>query len=294
MKSKIKSYLSDIYINQGKYDIATLNATESYNIARESNNKQLVALTLKSLGTVYFCQNIFDKSLNYYTKSLKIFFQLDNLSGIVSCYNNIALIHYKRKKYNVAERCFMKAKALCNAMGFYSLNMLIMNNLGNIYFYQGNLNKAEDHFSKCLLLSEDSQDMSTMIASYLNLGNIFQETNIEKSKTYYLKGLELCQKIGEKSKESYFYNVLGDISKNQKEYNSANKWYKKSIQIRNELGEVENEIYSRIKLLELLDLTKNKEEFNNEFDNVESLISNSSLSNESKLHFENEMKNIKN
>lgn len=268
LKSRIQSRLADVRVNQGDYETAGKHAFEALLLADAGKNIEMQALALKTLGKIQFSQNQWNDSLRYYRQSLKQYTTLDDRSGIASCLNNIGLIHDRLRRYLAAERCFLKAKTICDEIGFHSLNLLILNNLGSLFFDTGRLTQAEGYFTRCLELSEDTGEVSAAIASYANLGSIFQSADPDKSEFYNLRGLELCRKIGEKSKESYFYNVLGDIALAKNDLESGEQWYRKAILYRRSLGEIENEIFSGIKLLELLEKKDDAEKFREIADSI--------------------------
>lgn len=292
LKSKIKARLAIIFLNQGMYKYAIESARDSFLISSKAHNSYATGLSLKTLGSVEFSQANYVESIRYYTKSLKEYYISDDKDGIASCLNNIALIHYQRKKYIVSVRCFQKAMDITSEYGLLSLNLQILNNLGSLYVDMNLPDKAEECFTRCLELAKDSGEASIIIACHANLGLVLKEKDLEKSEAHNLEGLDLCKKVGETSKEYYFYNILGELSFIKGNHILAEEWFKKGYQLAKDFEDHDKEIYSGIKILELFEKTGQKKSFLEFYNALEIKLKDVNAT-ERITHLSNEMKAIK-
>ena len=261
LKSKIKAGIAKVFLNEGQYDQALREAEESRSLAVNSSSPIAQALSLKTLGAVYFAQDNLNNSLKNYTESLRLYRKVKERQGIARCLNNIGLIHYKRKKLPAALNCFTKAITISKKISTRSLDLLILNNLGSVYLDMNFLKDAEENFEKCLEIAMDIKDISTQIAAYINLGLVYENENIAKCESFILKAIDICQGIGELSKESFIYNLFAEICRKKDEIVNAEKYYLQAIDIRKSTKALDDELFSSIKLLELYLDTKQLEKF---------------------------------
>jgi diguanylate cyclase (GGDEF)-like protein len=249
LKSRIESQISDIYYHEGHYSEAEEHGKHAWHWAEKSQRPNARALSFKAIGNACFSRDRFQEALQYYKKSLQQYRLEEDLSGIASCYNNIALIYYRQKKYRLAEKGFLNAKSFSEAIGDNSLTLHILNNLGNVYYDMDLVKQAEQYYSQCLRLSEETGETSITIAACSNLGNLYLVTEQEKAQLHYKKALDLCRKLGEVSKEAQFLSLLGDLHYQKKDFQDSESYYQQSISLRQKLGEFENELYTRMNLL---------------------------------------------
>lgn len=70
-------------------------------------------------------------------------------------------------------------------------------NLGNIYFFRGELDEAEEMYEKVLEIEERLGRPDSIANAYGNLGLVYQERgDNKKAKEYWEKALALFKKIG--------------------------------------------------------------------------------------------------
>ena len=112
------------------------------------------------------------------------------------------------------------------------------NNIGIIYYDQGNLEKAMEYNLKSLTIVEEIGDKIVMSASYNNIGIIYKKKgNLEKAVEYYAKSFKIDEEIGDKKGMGSSYNNIGMIYKGQGNYEKALEYIQKSLKIREEIGD---------------------------------------------------------
>ena len=114
---------------------------------------------------------------------------------------------------------------------------LLYNDIGNVYFDQGNYSAALTYFLKSLeirikVLGDEHENVAT---SYHNIGNVYYvQGNYSEALTYYFKALEIYKKVlgDEHINVAALYNNMGHIYSAQGNYSEALAYYFKSLEIR--------------------------------------------------------------
>ena len=111
------------------------------------------------------------------------------------------------------------------------------NNIGLIYYDQGNLEKALEYHEKSLDISEEIGDKKGMSFSYNNIGIIYKnQGNLEKALEYNEKSLDISKEIGDKKGIGKNYYNLGIFYDDQGNLEKALEYYEKSLEIYKEIG----------------------------------------------------------
>lgn len=118
------------------------------------------------------------------------------------------------------------------------------NNVGSIYYYQGNNTKALTYYLTAVKLLEDEQLKKTkqkrvyqkqLSSTYNNIGTIYQRQKIyDKAEDYFRKSIAIDEVIGDKIGLSHCYNNIGTIKEETNKYDEAIKNYEKSLQLKYE------------------------------------------------------------
>jgi len=112
------------------------------------------------------------------------------------------------------------------------------NNLGIIYFDQGNYPEALRNYFASLKIKEITHDKKGIAGSYNNIGNVycFQGNYTEALKNYFAS-LSISEALGDKKGISDSDNNIGNIYFKQGNYPEALKNYVASLKIREEISD---------------------------------------------------------
>ncbi|QOI97709.1 MAG: tetratricopeptide repeat protein [Flammeovirgaceae bacterium] len=219
---------------------------EALNLASEINDKRGQAAAYNNLGVAYRNQGALDKALQYYITSLKIYEQLDNKEGIATTKNNIATIYSMKKDYGQAMKFLEESHNLFIQLGdqakiigsmnnlgnlnsdlqlyekamryfseAYQLSQKMgkpfadpVNNIGNVYFRQGNYQRAIEHYQRALEIETENNNRLGMLNAVTNIGIAYTKAGQPKPAQEYLTQAEKL------AKELRAYTGLPDILKN--------------------------------------------------------------------------------
>ncbi|MBT1702274.1 tetratricopeptide repeat protein [Chryseosolibacter indicus] len=163
---------------------------EALNLATEIEDKRGMAASYNNLGVAYRNQGALDKALEYYITSLKIYESLKNQEGVATTKNNIANIYSMKKDYGQAMRYLEDSYAIFSKLGDQNKVIGTMNNLGNLYNDIQLFEKAHKYLSEAYQLSE--KNGVKYADPLNNIGNIyFKQGNYDKAIEQYEKALAI-------------------------------------------------------------------------------------------------------
>jgi serine phosphatase RsbU (regulator of sigma subunit)/tetratricopeptide (TPR) repeat protein len=167
--------------------------------------------------------------------------------GVAANYNNISNVYASRANYPEAIESLLKAAKIYEELNDTQSLAACFINIGGIQIHLKNIDIAEKYLSKALdYLSEleiknpkDYNIKTSLIDVYVNLGVVnFEKKNLPKSKELYSTALALTESLNYKPKMASCLNNLGNIEFEMGRITEALKYYKKSLNVRNELGDV--------------------------------------------------------
>ena len=206
------SQMADVLTRLGAYDSALSYAFKALNIFERLGNKDFAAYNSVTIADIYSREKaMFDKSLGFYKKALKLYSQAGDTTETGGTLMSISYLFSSQNQYDSAEYYALKAIDINKKSG--NLNYLIANydNLAQIY---GNLDKydlALAYFrkSESLLKRFDNNlfwagHYAFMVDTYERMGDF------EKVLELANKGLSYAKKTGDKEMTAEFYNAISN------------------------------------------------------------------------------------
>jgi len=119
---------------------------------------------------------------------------------------------------------------------FLKIKAAALNNIGAIYYNQGNPDKALEYYLQSLEIREEINYKQGIANSLNNIGVIYDDQgNPDKALEYYLQSLEIKEEINYKSGIATSLNNIGLIYKNQGNPDKALEYYLQSLEINKEI-----------------------------------------------------------
>ena len=181
-------YLGHLYQRVGNY----IKAEECY-LKAEEINSQLEEGSffndisyVTSLGYVYNelhregeIEENQGKALDIYNKSETLSIE-DSLSLLIYIGNT----YFEQQKFEKAEYVYLKALQLANDINYIEVKIIVLNNLGYLYYIKNDYTKAEKYYKEILYF--DSDKYGGFYADFLvNIGDVYIRLNL-------LKQAEVC------------------------------------------------------------------------------------------------------
>ncbi len=189
--------------------------------SRRLNDKHMEAVTLMTLGNFYLGTGNSFNSIEAHRKSLALFEELKNMSG------------------------------MCN----------IYLNMGNTYFYMEDLDKAEEYYKKSIVYFDKTPNKTSTsdmkIANiYNNLGSVYcSKRDFTYGKSYFDLALKNYIKKHDSISIAYIYNNFGSIFSEKKQWDSAFYYYKLALPLKEKFGSSNDKADGYMAIAEMYNVT---------------------------------------
>ena len=187
----------------------------------------LITLLVSLLNTNVFAQD--DNNTIFLLDSIQ---KLPDDTSKVIAYNDLIWkIKYTDilNAFQIGEQSIQLAKKLKYKKGLGYANK----NIGAVYYYQGDYEKAIELYLKSLEYFNESKFKIGIAKSNHNLGNIYyQRGNWKQALEYYLTTLSIYEEINNEHGKALIYNSIGLVyANNEQLVDSSIAYYKKSLKI---------------------------------------------------------------
>ncbi len=164
--------LAKTYAEMNKKDLALTYYTKSLDIQSEIQDLPGKANTLKEIGTFHLFKGMRTEALEYYQKSYDIYLTIGNCDFIGRLLNNFGIIHNFEGRLREAEDCYIRSLECQSEIGNKGLMARTYNNIGVLNLRIGNLEKAEEYIRKSLATFQELGNVQNIMNSFVQLGRI--------------------------------------------------------------------------------------------------------------------------
>jgi len=261
-ESFYSTQLAMTFYFQEKLDEAEEVLERAFKIAKSIENKHELAFVYNRMGVLKCARFKCNEALEYYLKSESLLKELGSTFLFAGLYVNIATLY--QQKYQLDEALRYCYKAL--EYGF--MEYIMYSNIGEIYLWKNEFEKAEEFLCKAMKSSEKATDSRVMPSILYNLTNISLEKQDKIKAQEYLKKLEILATEKKFEHLKYYYNI--GLTQYYKSSSDISDWSKAKKLLNMLLKDEELSYYYRIdalfSLLEIrlmeLQITPNKETLN--------------------------------
>ena len=209
-----------VYIAQGKFDDAEKSYKNSLEIADLTKNNKAKADAFLSLSDLYQLRGEFTLAKQAIDSCFKIYQNLGNICQIANThliagnyYNRISENRKAIEHYKIADSIYISEKEV-------DIRFTILNNIGTIYFYQGDYNQALVYFNQASKMLENQigiNDQKLLILS--NIGEVYyhQKKYIEAEK-YLLESMRYAGELNVIRSKSVTSLILGKLYYDKGDY----------------------------------------------------------------------------
>jgi len=148
IKGSCFSNIGVVFLQQNNGSKALEYFFKALNIAKELDDRRLMATSLGNIGTIYFDQADYSKSLDYYTQSLKISTETDDKYATAMNFGKIGQIYNKQHKENEAEVYYQNALKIAIEIGDLELIKNQQKELADLYKKQKQWQKALEYYEQ--------------------------------------------------------------------------------------------------------------------------------------------------
>ncbi len=236
-----KTLFLTVFLSYFSFLFAQNNIDSLLKLTKTETNQEKLVLHFIELSATYLNSDI-DSSLQYGYEALHLAKQSDNEHNLRKAYHNIGTCLLIQGRYENALNNYFKAYEL-SLKGNNTQELLkIKNNIGVIYDRMRNYEKALEYYLEVqvdLNNSDDDNFKTRMFASlYNNLGNAYDALDDNsKALEYYRKGVEICKQMNDEVSLAKYYRNMGDVNRENGEYEIAYNYLKQSLDLRLKLGQ---------------------------------------------------------
>jgi len=155
----------------GDYESALELYTKALEVAKSTNNRDLVIKTLNDLGVVEFDRGELENAESYYAEALKF---AKNDSEKLLLMNNIASLVAIRGRWKKALDLYSEALDVAERIGNFKLQAILHLNIGEAYQIVGNYEKAELEFRSGCTLARKRGYKQYLAQGLVLLGNLYR------------------------------------------------------------------------------------------------------------------------
>lgn len=234
LKADCLSQLGDIYQFQNQYVLASDYHYKALKIREIAGNKMQIAQSHLSIGEAERLLGNFVRALDSYFEALKIYENLNNIEGLTNTYLGIGNIQQAQDRFASALDYYGKALEIA----FSKIDSSsICNNLGQVYFKQGNYEKALEFFEQSYQLDEKLGDDLGRAYTLNNIGEVYQKQGkLNLAENQYLKSIQLKKMAADDFGLAYSFNRLGELKNEQKRHQEALNLFKQAKNICQKIG----------------------------------------------------------
>ena len=212
--------LGIIYRNQGGLDKALDYYLTSLRIYESLNNKEGVATTKNNIANLYAFKKDYAEAMNYLEESYNLFLELKDEKRIVGSLNNLGNLNLDIQLYDKALNYFVDATELSAKLGLKSPDPL--NNIGNIYYRQGNYQRAVEYYDRALSIERENNNKLGILNIVTNLGITYAKAKQPKPAKQYLdEASTLCNELQAYSFLPAIYKAMAANEANQTNWKNA-------------------------------------------------------------------------
>ncbi|CAL2104203.1 Tetratricopeptide repeat-containing sensor histidine kinase [Tenacibaculum sp. 190130A14a] len=164
------------------------------------------------LGILYRRKKLTDEAIEFYRKTFEL---VRNKKDSITVFNNIANTYLDNRLYSKAKVILEGSLSQLNIEYDTILRALVLDNLGIV---KSEINKEEglNELKESLVLRKAKKNFSEVYLSYYNLSNFYRKNfELEKSKEYALKSLEIANGLNSVAYKQKTLGLLVELSDNE-------------------------------------------------------------------------------
>lgn len=232
--------LSDL-IKSSDPDSAIALAESAQEISIQINFKNGEAWALNRISGAYWMKANYPEALKLSFEALEMFEKIGNLKGIGQSYNSIANTYNMEGENRKSLNYYAKSIKIYEQLDdLYNVNRATAN-IGRTYFMLDEYANAMEYLD-LVIKAYESDKYNILYAIVINTkGDVLQKLNKhDEALEHYLEALKISEKLQIPRIITYSTRGISEIYQIQKKLNLSNAYAKRTLEISNEIGYLEN------------------------------------------------------
>lgn len=205
----------------------------------QESNKDSVGLSFSynNLGLMYYAQYDYPEALKHLRKSQEIDMQIGDFEHVAGSMVNIGIILTYLDSLEESVNYYNQAISLYEKANNEKGKVVVLSNLGKVYFGQKEYNKALETYHKVeVFYNQNNATPEEFSGCYNSLSNTYFELKkYDKAIEYALKDLEVCNKAQLTNKKQFVYEILNRIYFAKGDYKTAYGYVQKYAALRDSI-----------------------------------------------------------
>ena len=210
--------IGTIYKNIGEYEDSLNYLFKAFEIDKEMDIDIYMAMDLNNIGTVYWFMGMesnknsyLDRALFYYGDALRLAKKAGHKKTEIKILNNIASVHSQLKEYNTADEHYKSALIEAENIKDFEAMGMILNNLGIIYYNQGNYEESNKYYQRAIDLALEFPGGAILWEAYLERAKTLEkQNNLSAAVDSYKNSIQIIEDIRSQLKlEEHKASFLG-------------------------------------------------------------------------------------
>ncbi|MCX7921825.1 MAG: diguanylate cyclase [Clostridia bacterium] len=227
---KMLRILGDVNTYIAEYDTALIHYNSLLNIAQQADNKQEIADVYRKIGFIYLKKDNVDIAERFSNQSLKLALEIDDELQVFRAYFLLFLIEDKGRKYSLGQ-WRETYRIIIKLAGNLNMKNTLSYYCTNPYgLYSQYTHDNETLHNYGLKIAEKYKNKYRLATAYQTKGLVYAvKGDYSEVLKYYKKSEELKLELGNKLELSYIYNGLGFYYYMTEDYENAHMYYSKAL-----------------------------------------------------------------
>jgi serine phosphatase RsbU (regulator of sigma subunit) len=223
-----KRYLSVAIILQTEGNLAGAIdlCMKSLKINEETGNKLGTAYAMIHIGNLFHVQRNIEKAESYFKDALALSLEEKDANGMASCYNNLGMVNNDRKNYKIAQEYYLKALKLKQEMNDLRGVANCYDRLAQSASNLGNNAGAIDYWKKAIEIQEKMGFKEGIATTCVNIGFAYQgEKKLKEAEKMYKRSEAIADELKHVELRRYIYGVMAQLYNAMGRYKEAYEYY---------------------------------------------------------------------
>ncbi len=252
-KVRLLISIGDLYRARGELDAARTRFATAEQIARDANSRHDLASAMNAMGDLDRLEGDIARALSRSRESLAIFQEVDNSWGIAGARINIGNILNQMGANQLAVKEYQLADSLYRTVQADVARATPSNNIGTIYYHQGDYDRALPYFEEALRIQNEARiedEFQVIILS--NIGEAHLDAGRPDDALPWLEqALALSDRLETDRIGASVRTILGRYHTTTGDFESAESILTEALQLAEQVGETVSTIYVQTELGEL-------------------------------------------
>ncbi|WP_421870363.1 tetratricopeptide repeat-containing sensor histidine kinase [Marinoscillum sp.] len=220
--------LFGLYISSN-IDSALYYGDRAKELAQKTGDSVLIASNILNFGGYYWYQSDFTKAMECYVQAAEIFDKLGSETDKADAQMNIAFIYLTLGETAKSKPFFYKVLDIYERNKYWNGLSNAYQYLGAIFMEEPNYDSAIYCFKNCVEYAITSKMITNEAWGYSGLGEAYMKLgDMEESKKYQIKSLELEEQLGNKAGMLKSYISLGSLEHEMGNTTAAERYFVKA------------------------------------------------------------------